>query len=112
MSGSPPRAGTLFRGGGSERPKEHASKACEGASPPWVQIPPPPPGASTVPELIGRQIPAPHRGRYLSIVVTEPIGHNAVSVTTGHHPGLRGTSPPEISRRLSPQPRADARKGL
>src|SRR5690606_37287647 len=26
-----------------ERPKEHASKACEGASPPWVQIPPPPP---------------------------------------------------------------------
>ncbi len=27
----------------SERPKEHASKACEGATPPWVQIPPPPP---------------------------------------------------------------------
>ena len=27
----------------SERPKEHASKACEGASPPWVQIPPAPP---------------------------------------------------------------------
>ena len=34
---------TLFGGGVSERPKEHASKACEGASPPWVQIPPPPP---------------------------------------------------------------------
>ena len=28
----------------SERPKEHASKACVGASQPWVQIPPPPPG--------------------------------------------------------------------
>ena len=27
----------------SERPKEHASKACEEATPPWVQIPPPPP---------------------------------------------------------------------
>jgi hypothetical protein len=26
----------------SERPKEHASKACDGASRPWVQIPPPP----------------------------------------------------------------------
>ena len=34
---------TLLGGGVSERPKEHASKACEGASPPWVQIPPPPP---------------------------------------------------------------------
>src|SRR4029077_10311349 len=35
--------GTLCDGGVSERPKEHASKACEGATPPWVQIPPPPP---------------------------------------------------------------------
>ena len=34
---------TSLRGGVSERPKEHASKACEGATPPWVQIPPPPP---------------------------------------------------------------------
>jgi hypothetical protein len=34
--------GTLLGGGVSERPKEHASKACEGATPPWVQIPPPP----------------------------------------------------------------------
>ena len=32
--------GTLSDGGVSERPKEHASKACEGATPPWVQIPP------------------------------------------------------------------------
>ena len=32
----------VFPGGVSERPKEHASKACEGATPPWVQIPPPP----------------------------------------------------------------------
>ena len=40
----PPRtSGNLSGGGVSERPKEHASKACEGASPPWVQIPPPPP---------------------------------------------------------------------
>ena len=36
-------SGSLSRGGVSERPKEHASKACVGASPPWVQIPPPPP---------------------------------------------------------------------
>jgi hypothetical protein len=32
----------LTPGGVSERPKEHASKACVGESPPWVQIPPPP----------------------------------------------------------------------
>ena len=36
-------AGKVPGGGVSERPKEHASKACEGATPPWVQIPPPPP---------------------------------------------------------------------
>ena len=36
------RSGSLPGGGVSERPKEHASKACVGASPPWVQIPPPP----------------------------------------------------------------------
>jgi hypothetical protein len=28
------------KGSVSERPKEHASKACVGESPPWVQIPP------------------------------------------------------------------------
>ena len=38
-------SGSLSRGGVSERPKEHASKACVGASPPWVQIPPPPPAS-------------------------------------------------------------------
>jgi excisionase family DNA binding protein len=38
-----PRSARLVGGGVSERPKEHASKACEGATPPWVQIPPPPP---------------------------------------------------------------------
>ena len=43
ISGPPSGSGTLVRGGVSERPKEHASKACVGASPPWVQIPPPPP---------------------------------------------------------------------
>src|SRR4051812_44942021 len=36
------RSARLVDGGVSERPKEHASKACEGATPPWVQIPPPP----------------------------------------------------------------------
>src|SRR4051794_36354942 len=43
---SAPRAAscTLLGGGVSERPKEHASKACEGVTPPWVQIPPPPLG--------------------------------------------------------------------
>src|SRR5262245_7344681 len=47
-SALPPRrprawSGTLLDGGVSERPKEHASKACEGVTPPRVQIPPPPP---------------------------------------------------------------------
>jgi hypothetical protein len=37
------RAGILVGGAVSERPKEHASKACVGESPPWVQIPPAPP---------------------------------------------------------------------
>ena len=37
------RAGILAGGDVSERPKEHASKACVGESPPWVQIPPSPP---------------------------------------------------------------------
>ena len=37
-----PRLSTLLCGGVSERPKEHASKACVGVTPPWVQIPPPP----------------------------------------------------------------------
>jgi hypothetical protein len=32
----------------SERPKEHASKACEGSRPPWVQIPPPPPNVGGI----------------------------------------------------------------
>ena len=41
----PACSGTLVGGGVSERPKEHASKACVGASPPWVQIPPPPPAS-------------------------------------------------------------------
>ena len=43
ISGDGDRSGTLVGGGVSERPKEHASKACEGSRPPWVQIPPPPP---------------------------------------------------------------------
>lgn len=36
-------SGTLVGGGVSERPKENASKAFVGESPPRVQIPPPPP---------------------------------------------------------------------
>lgn len=35
--------GKLLSGGVSERPKEHASKACDGKHRPRVQIPPPPP---------------------------------------------------------------------
>ena len=47
-------SGNLCGGGVSERPKEHASKACEGASPPWVQIPPPPPAVvATFPQVRG-----------------------------------------------------------
>src|SRR3954453_14259822 len=41
--GARPAVARLAGGGVSERPKEHASKACDGASRPWVQIPPPPP---------------------------------------------------------------------
>lgn len=36
-------AATMSNGGVSERPKERASKARDGLSHPWVQIPPPPP---------------------------------------------------------------------
>ena len=46
---SDPPTRTLLRGGVSEWPKEHASKACEGESSPWVQIPPPPPYKMTSP---------------------------------------------------------------
>lgn len=38
------------RGSVSERPKEHASKACVGESPPWVQIPPLPPPEGPQPQ--------------------------------------------------------------
>ena len=43
ISSQPVGSGSLSGGGVSERPKEHASKACVGVTPPWVQIPPPPP---------------------------------------------------------------------
>ena len=58
-----PESGTLPGGGVSERPKEHASKACEGATPPWVQIPPPPPAKSLpyVPRGRRPQEPPPRR---------------------------------------------------
>jgi hypothetical protein len=46
----------LTPGGVSERPKEHASKACVGETPPWVQIPPPPrlTCGNAGPALLGR----------------------------------------------------------
>ena len=45
MAGSSATGPVKYRGEGSvsERPKEHASKACERESVPWVQIPPLPP---------------------------------------------------------------------
>ena len=43
ISGRGVRSGNLVGGGVSERPKEHASKACVGGSPPRVRIPAPPP---------------------------------------------------------------------
>lgn len=39
----PPGSCKLFPGTVSERPKDHVSKTCVGATPPWVQIPPVPP---------------------------------------------------------------------
>ncbi len=49
FSGASETSGNLCGGGVSERPKEHASKACDGASHPWVQIPPPPPTVGDIP---------------------------------------------------------------
>ena len=43
--------GKVRAGGVSEWPKEHASKACVGETPPWVQIPPPPPVGSVYANL-------------------------------------------------------------
>ncbi len=40
-----------MHGGVSERPKEHASKACVGETQPWVQIPPPPPSDETADQI-------------------------------------------------------------
>ena len=61
------RSGNLCGGSVSERPKEHASKACEGATPPWVQIPPLPPHKrlDAIGLLVaGAQGPAEHRVAY------------------------------------------------
>src|SRR5207244_1525336 len=52
--------GTLVGGGVSERPKENASKAFVGASPPRVQIPPPPPVPTS---LHNGRTPVPPSGR-------------------------------------------------
>ena len=56
LRGGSPRSGTLLGGGVSERPKEHASKACEGVTPPWVQIPPPPPRRRGDPGMLFRGV--------------------------------------------------------
>ena len=40
--GKLPPLARLSSGGVSERPKDHVSNTCEGETPPWVQIPPPP----------------------------------------------------------------------
>ena len=57
------RSGNLCGGGVSERPKEHASKACDGASRPWVQIPPPPPARSATGPARPATVPVPAGGR-------------------------------------------------
>jgi hypothetical protein len=44
----PPGSCKLFPGTVSERPKDHVSKTCVGATPPWVQIPPVPPQKTPV----------------------------------------------------------------
>ena len=44
--GKLPPLARLSSGGVSERPKDHVSNTCEGETPPWVQIPPPPLRAS------------------------------------------------------------------
>ena len=103
ISGPPRPSGTLVGGGVSERPKENASKAFVGASPPRVQIPPPPPRgfdkfavprASTGSELIDRRKGALIRGTLLSIVSKDNTGwqtvvafqraHDSWAVPEGH----------------------------
>jgi hypothetical protein len=63
----------------SERPKEHASKACEGATPPWVQIPPPPPtvGDIRAGHSLGGMLPRPHR---INRAVTESYADGAIRI--------------------------------
>src|SRR5450830_1145082 len=62
----------------SERPKEHASKACVGESPPWVQIPPLPPRVSDTTQ---------------ALEVTEPLAGSPEGLLAGGFVvlgGLRG----------------------
>jgi hypothetical protein len=44
----PPGSCNIDPGTVSERPKDHVSKTCVGATPPWVQIPPVPPQKTPV----------------------------------------------------------------
>src|SRR6478609_8346943 len=64
------------RGSVSERPKEHASKACVGESPPWVQIPPLPPVEGPHPhdhaEVGPFVVPAAPRGSALPHIGASP----------------------------------------
>ena len=69
-----PPPGTFSGGGVSERPKEHASKACVGASPPWVQIPPPPPFAALARTGHGRRSTFPGRLIPLGADLRRPFG--------------------------------------
>ena len=57
----------------SERPKEHASKACEGSRPPWVQIPPLPPQSS-------RTVGAPPGEPGVAVVVSFAVRRSLVDL--------------------------------
>ena len=81
----------LAPGGVSERPKEHTSKACVGESPPWVQIPPPPPDLSTKSGLArrpGQSAPGGVSGLCLS-----SLHGQAWNGPSGHEPIVNGFAP-------------------
>ena len=85
----------------SERPKEHVSKTCDGASHPWVQIPPVPPrkpllsrGFSVANRLA--RLVAFHRQPQLArrrAEVVSAVEHGDDRRTGPQSPRLEGTSP-------------------
>ena len=91
----PPGSCKLFPGTVSERPKDHVSKTCVGATPPWVQIPPVPPKGPIVfltsmvrDTRLTRRTPGSGRGFF------------SFRGRSSARSGFRSTGGPEAARRL------------